>query len=66
LALFVESEAGGDAFGQGGVPAPVGQFQRPPGGGGAGQWTGTVYWVRLDFAEGARKGEVIVLDQLSF
>ena len=31
-----------------------------------GAWTGTVYWVRLDFPENVRPGEVITLDDLSF
>jgi len=31
-----------------------------------GAWTGTVYWVRLDFVEGVVAGEVITLDHLAF
>jgi alpha-glucosidase len=29
-------------------------------------WTGTVYWVRLDFEDGVRVGETISLDHLAF
>jgi alpha-glucosidase len=31
-----------------------------------GEWTGTVYWLRLDFGQGARAGERITLDRLAF
>ncbi|MCP4594705.1 MAG: DUF4968 domain-containing protein [bacterium] len=32
----------------------------------AGKWTGTVYWVRIDFKDGVRAAELVTLDQVSF